>query len=209
MYFGDCLLLLIKSSPVYFTHISFTNRSTNVNYDKTTHGTYLGRLKSIHQISFCCDHHLLMRFPRFPDISGGTLHTNSQLPDHGSVHAWWRHQMETFPRYWPFVRGIHRSPVNSSRQWRGAWVFSLICVWINGWVNNREAGDLRRYRAHYDVTVMAHDKYRSICLKKHPNSDKNVIGYWFMKAQQSQAIITLHSHPTHTPCTKWQQHYKR
>ena len=39
-------------------------------------------------------------------------------------------------------------------QWRGAWMFSLICVWINGWVNNREAGDLRRYRAHYDVIVM-------------------------------------------------------
>ena len=31
---------------------------------------------------------------------------------------------------------------------------SFICVWINGWVNNREAGDLKRYRAHYDVTVM-------------------------------------------------------
>ena len=31
---------------------------------------------------------------------------------------------------------------------------SLICVWINGWVNNREAGDFKRYRAHYDVTVM-------------------------------------------------------
>ena len=31
---------------------------------------------------------------------------------------------------------------------------SLICVWINGWVNNREAGDLRRYRAHYDASVM-------------------------------------------------------
>ena len=30
----------------------------------------------------------------------------------------------------------------------------FICVWINGWVNNGEAGDLRRYRAHYDVTVM-------------------------------------------------------
>ena len=29
-----------------------------------------------------------------------------------------------------------------------------ICVWINGWVNNREAGDFRRYRAHCDVTVM-------------------------------------------------------
>ena len=33
-------------------------------------------------------------------------------------------------------------------------MFSFICVWINGWVSNREAGDLRRYRAHYDVTVM-------------------------------------------------------
>ena len=35
-----------------------------------------------------------------------------------------------------------------------ALMFSLICAWINGWVNNREAGDLRRLRAHYDVTAM-------------------------------------------------------
>ena len=64
----------------------------------------------------------------------------------------WKH----FPRYWPFVRGIHRSPVNSPHKglWRGALMFSLICVWINGWVNNREAGDLRRNRAHHDVIVM-------------------------------------------------------
>ena len=64
--------------------------------------------------------------------------------------------LKHFPRYWPFVRGIHRSPVNSPHkgQWRGALMFSLICVWINGWVNNGEAGDLRRYRARYDVTVM-------------------------------------------------------
>ena len=33
-------------------------------------------------------------------------------------------------------------------------MFSFICVWINGWINNREASDLRRHRAHYDVTVM-------------------------------------------------------
>ena len=39
-------------------------------------------------------------------------------------------------------------------QWRGALIFSLISVRINGSVNNREAGDLRRYCAHYDVTVM-------------------------------------------------------
>ena len=64
----------------------------------------------------------------------------------------WKH----FPRYWPFVRGIHRSPVNSphKRQWRGALMFTLICARINGWVNNCKAGDLRRKRAHYDVIVM-------------------------------------------------------
>ena len=72
----------------------------------------------------------------------------------------WTH----FPRYWPFVWGIHRSPVNSPHkgQWRGALVFSLIYVWINGWVNNGEAGDLRRYRAHYDVIIM--DILFSMCI---------------------------------------------
>ena len=39
-------------------------------------------------------------------------------------------------------------------QWRGALMFSLMCVWINDCVNNREAGDMRRYGAHYDVIVM-------------------------------------------------------
>ena len=64
----------------------------------------------------------------------------------------WKH----FQRYWPFVREIHRSAVNSPHkgQWRGALMYSLICVWINGWVNNRKAGQLRRHRAHYDVIVM-------------------------------------------------------
>ena len=58
----------------------------------------------------------------------------------------WKH----FPCYWPFVRGI--SPHKG--RWRGALIFSLMCAWINGWVSNREASDLRRHRAHYNVTVM-------------------------------------------------------
>ena len=64
----------------------------------------------------------------------------------------WKH----FSRYWPCVRGIHRSPVNSPHkgQWRGALMFSLICAQINGWVNNRDAGDLRRHRAYYEVIIM-------------------------------------------------------
>ena len=54
------------------------------------------------------------------------------------------------------MRGIDRSPVNSPHedQWRGTLMFSLICAWINGWVNNHEAGDWRRHRAHYNLIVM-------------------------------------------------------
>ena len=63
----------------------------------------------------------------------------------------WSH----FPRPWPFIGGIHRSPVNSHKdQWHGALMFSLIYAWINDWVNNREAGDLRRHRPHFDAIVM-------------------------------------------------------
>ena len=43
-------------------------------------------------------------------------------------------------------------------QRHGALVLSLMCAWINSWVNNREAGDLRRYRALYDVSVMIPSK---------------------------------------------------
>ena len=73
-----------------------------------------------------------------------------------TTKSWWRHQMETFSALPAIFAGNHRSPVNSPHkgQWRGALMFSLICVLINDWVNNREAGDLRRYRAHNDVTVM-------------------------------------------------------
>ena len=63
----------------------------------------------------------------------------------------WKH----FSRYWPFVRGIHRCPVNSSHkgQWRRVLMFSLMCAWTNG-VNNRDAGHLRCRHAHYDVTIL-------------------------------------------------------
>ena len=64
----------------------------------------------------------------------------------------WKH----FPHYWPFVRGIHWSLVNSLHkgQLSGALMFSLKCARINGWVNSGEAGDLRHHHAHYDITLM-------------------------------------------------------
>ena len=87
----------------------------------------------------------LKKTPRTNEILGKTWHRHDDVIK-------WKH----FPRYWPFVRGFHRSPVNFPHwdQWRGALMFSLMCAWTNGWVNNREAGDLRRHRANYDVTVM-------------------------------------------------------
>ena len=65
--------------------------------------------------------------------------------------------METFSTSLAFYAGIHRSPVNSPHkgQWHEALLFSVICTRINGWINNGEAGDTRRHRVHYDVTVMA------------------------------------------------------
>ena len=78
---------------------------------------------------------------RFVIFNGG----NSFFFLHDDVNKW-----KHFPPYWPFVRGIHRSKVSDAE----LLMFSLIRVWINGWVNNREADDLRRYRAHYDVIVM-------------------------------------------------------
>ena len=73
-------------------------------------------------------------------------------PTHDDVIKW-----KHCPRYWPFVRGIHLSPVNSPHggQWRRSLMFSLIYAWTNGRVNNREAGDFKRHRAHCDVTVMS------------------------------------------------------
>ena len=64
----------------------------------------------------------------------------------------WKH----FPCHWPFVRGIHRSPMDYpyKRQWGGALIFSLICALTNAWAHSRDADDLRRHRAHFDVNAM-------------------------------------------------------
>ena len=65
----------------------------------------------------------------------------------------WKH----FPRYWPFVRGIHWSPVDSPHrdQWSRVLMLSVICTWTNCWANNGDAGDVRRHRTHYDDTVIS------------------------------------------------------
>ena len=115
--------------------------------------------------------------------------------DHDNVIKW-----KHFPRYWPFLRGIHRWPMNYPHKshWRGALMFHWICAWINGCANNREAGDLRRHRAHYDVTVMpkhlreipiAHNTLKPTNDKKHDTIIADVLSvslYQKYKAKQTE-----------------------
>ena len=62
-------------------------------------------------------------------------------------------------------------------------MFSLIYVWINGWVNYREAGDLRRRGAHYDVIVMNDDPFYLAV--------DNVIGHGLKLLSSSMGMLPL------------------
>ena len=137
---------------VSFTQVIYINRYENYTF-KITVKSPRGQWVTLSIITMC----LNITHKSYSHISQG-------LMSQGKAGMWghddvikWKH----FLHYWPFVQGIHRSPVNSPHkgQWPGALMFSLICVWINGCVNNREAGDLRRYRAHYDVIVMKYSTF--------------------------------------------------
>ena len=72
----------------------------------------------------------------------------------GYPSTWWRHQMETFSALLAICAG--NSPVTGEfpAQRPVTQSFFFICAWMNGWVHNREADDLRRHRSRYDVTIM-------------------------------------------------------
>ena len=108
------------------------------------------------------------------------------------LNPWRRHQLGTFPCYWTFVRGIHRSPMNSPHegQWRVALMLSFICAWINGWVIIGEAGELRRRRAHYVVTVIQ-------CWPKYPSPDGGTIPQGVDIAPVTLRYAATY-HPPHT-----------
>ena len=83
----------------------------------------------------------------------------TQYFKHDDVIKW-----KAFPCYWPFVRVIHLSPMDSphKHRWRGTLMSSMICAWINSWLNKRKAGDTRRHRAHYDVIVLPWQEAASV-----------------------------------------------
>ena len=100
------------------------------------------------------------------------------LDTHIYIHgSWWRHQMETFSALLALCEG--NSPVTDEFPSQRPVTRSFEVFFdlrINGWVNNREADDLRRHRAHYDVTVMCASnccKLRQPKLMSMPDNDEN------------------------------------
>ena len=86
-------------------------------------------------------HHPVLRHSGYTHLQMPTCqnkppgYTTSQNYAYDFRLPWWRHQIEKYPRHWPFARVIHRSPVNSPHkgQWRGALMFSLICAFVVIW----------------------------------------------------------------------------
>ena len=103
-------------------------------------------------------------------------HMSGLTRNHDDVIKW-----KLFPRYWPFVRGIHRSTVNSLTKASDAELWYFLWSRINGWVNNREAVDLRRHHAHYDVTVMLRCNFVDSMISK----------YLYGQTQTLQIVINI------------------
>ena len=102
-----------------------------------------------------------------PNSITGLITRPSAQHKRQSICPWWRHQMGAFSALQALCVGNSPVPMNSPHkgQGRGALMF-FICAWINDWVNNREAGDLRRYCGHYDVSVML-IKYFTMWIRKY------------------------------------------
>ena len=100
--------------------------------------------------------HLKSMGPRKISRVTKQLCESQALSSQETFPTWWRHQMETFSALLALCALLAlRLPANSPHkgQWHVALIFSLIWAWKTGWVNNRNAGDLRFHRNHYDVIV--------------------------------------------------------
>ena len=156
--------LRLAKRPLVFNGRVANHSSTSLAKDTTVCGWYrsyyhctkfvlLFFLRAISQksIQWCIDCSFGGFNTQNITVQGGVLNFLEQV-----VPTWWHHQMKTFSVL--LARCAGNSPVTGESphkgQWRGALMFSLICDWINSWVNNCEAGDLRYRRAHYDVIVM-------------------------------------------------------
>ena len=116
---------------------------------------------SNHRHLYCFLNRLFRRRSKKTSMLPVTVLRKGNSPVTGEFRAQKAHDDVTkwkpLSRYWPFVREIHRSPVNSPHkgQWRGALALSLICAWINCWANHSCGWWMRRHCSHHDATAMS------------------------------------------------------
>ena len=161
------LALVYHKSDSIHTHIN-TYRSNDL-FNKITATLHERHGVSTHWIFHCCtavysDYAskqkptILAHCDVTPPMTGGFLSQIACNSEHDDVT-----ERKPFPRYWPFVRRIHRSPVNSPHKglWRRALMFSLICAGIKGEENNREVGHFgtpsRSLWCHCNEAFKCHD----------------------------------------------------
>ena len=102
--------------------------------------------------------------------------------------SWWRHQMKPLSTLLALCVGNSPVPVNSLHkgQWCSAVMFSLICTWINDWVNNHKAEDLRCHHGHYDINLMLSGIFCYQVIRS--------IHKWNWKCHLSNMILNLWTH---------------
>ena len=86
------------------------------------------------------------------------------------------------------------------------WCFLWSAPWINGWLNNCMAGDLRRHRAHYDVSVimigLCHNFVHTATASPPPHGQTGDLN-WYSKTRQALKISSRHQLWTHEEFVKW------
>ena len=93
-------------------------------------------------------------------------------------------------RNWSETPKIRRLPfykINNMHVHHWVLMFPLICVLTDGWANNRDAVDLRRHRAHYDVTVMS---VRPM-LTRFTNADMRHTLHWVKSLLKGINLVTM------------------
>ena len=127
-------------------HRYFITLNTHLNEDTTLHHSRARVCVCVRacarvSVCLCLCARRDMSFSFSALATSNVFHSNKFqcVPSEHFVHVHddvmkWKH----FPRYRPFVRGIHRPLVNSpdKDQQRGALIIPLFRAWINGWVNN-------------------------------------------------------------------------
>ena len=142
---GDCLNIKMSSYQYRDPHLIF-NMGITIPGKDALKSSQLWQQFILHSVLLCFGGGPFCPYP------SGSFHSLEQSNNCPS-DTWWRHQKETFSAL--LAISVGNSVVTSEFQWHKTLMFPFICTWINDWVNNGEAGDLRSHCAHYIITVMS------------------------------------------------------